>query len=195
MAYWFILTPPSPSGLCPRDAVSSGVISAMPIDVPLLISAPVQTDVHGDFVHWSRVPLDRLHGSHRMNSWGLREEMRNRSCSYHLFFLISDKLACAGFVLYLCGSGLTQAGLRSCFSGTVQQPWARESFDKTLQTHCESEICLFAPVRSVFGSQGDAPVGRLEWFSQWGFLSGNTLSSDDGLLVWRWDSRFELWVQ
>lgn len=111
------------------------------------------------------------------------------------FVLISDKLACAGFVFYLCGSGLTQARLRSCFSGTVQQPWARAALTKCFRRLVRVKSVRLLPFTLYSQSQGDAPVGRLEWFSQWGVLSGNTVSSGDGLLVWWWDSQLELWVQ
>lgn len=98
------------------------------------------------------MPLDRLGEGLEMNSWGFGGNEKSLQAFLlisFVFFLISDKLACAGFVFYLYESGLTQVRLRSCFlrySPALSERNER-SFDKT---PCETEICLFALVHSVF---------------------------------------------
>lgn len=142
VAYWFIRKRPSPSGSCPVV-----LYRRCPSTLPSS-SAHLSKQMSAGIQFIDRVC--RSTTSARVTGWtpGVGEEMRNRcrrSCSYHLFFLISDKLACAGFVFYLYKSGLTQVRLRICFprySPATLSERNEHSSDKTLARN--------TPVHSVF---------------------------------------------
>lgn len=84
-----------------------------------------------------------------------------------------------------------------CFICT-NQGWLRlgSSSTSTAPTKHSQEIWVCSRTLCIQGLK--VTHQSAVWsYSQWGFLSGNSVSSGDGLLVWRWDSRFvcsELWV-